>query len=366
MRTCSKILSAMMLALFCVPASAQEDSDDLDNARREAERVRVQEVEVLREVREQAPLEGVPDVENPSVEVEVRMREAEHALELAAREVAVLSMRQLPRIATVERIARVSGGPALGVTISGQDNDEPVEGVAVNGVSPGGAAAEAGIRAGDVITAINGESFTSGNSQVASEKLLDFMTGVESGDELSVEILRNGKSQTVELIPQSTHVRAFTFDFESDDFVSPNIHVVPDGGPFEQFLWMGNSSSFGDMEMVKLTERLGSYFGTTEGLLIVRAPDNDELQLQDGDVIREIDGRVPTSVSHAMRILGSYESGETVKIEIMRDKRKKTISIEMPDARQSQAVPPSPPPSPPIAPVRGAGTVVVLPRRVSE
>jgi C-terminal processing protease CtpA/Prc len=358
MRTCRKTLSLTLLALFCVPALAQDQADDLDSERREAEERLVQTEIEIQVVREHEVEERAHAMESRSVEVEVRMREAEHALELAAREVAVLSMRQLPRIATVERIARVSGGPVLGVTIFAKDNDEPVEGVEVNGVSPGGAAAEAGIRAGDVITAINGESFTSENSQMASDKLLDFMTGVESGDELSVDILRNGKSQTVDLIPQSTHVRAFTFDFDGDDFVSPDIHFAPDGGPFEQFLWMGNSSSFGDMEMVKLTERLGSYFGTTEGLLIVRAPDNDELQLQDGDVIREIDGRAPTSVSHAMRILGSYESGETVKIEIMRDKRKKTISIEMPDARQSQAVPPSPP-------VRGVGTVV-MPKRVSE
>jgi C-terminal processing protease CtpA/Prc len=357
MRNCRKILSVTMLALFCLPALAQNEPGEVESARREAERMRVQEVEELREVRE----EVVREMENRSVEVEVRMREAERALEIAAQEVAELSMRQLPRSATIERIVRASGGPVLGVTISGQDNDEPVEGVEVNGVSPGGAAADAGLRAGDVITAINGESFTSENSQVASEKLLDFMTGVENGDELSVDFLRNGKSQSVELIPQQSHVRAFTFDFDGDEFVSPNIHVAPGGGPFEQFLWMGNSSSFGDMEMVKLTERLGSYFGTTEGLLIVRAPENDELQLQDGDVIREIDGRVPTSVSHAMRILGSYETGETVKIDIMRDKRKKTVSIEMPDDRQSRV-------SPGTAPnvhVLPPGNVIV-PRRVTQ
>ena len=361
MRTCSKILSAMMLALICVPALAQDESDEMDSARREAERMRAQEIEQLREVREQVARERVREIESRSVEVEVRMREAERALEIAAQEVAELSIRQLPRTATIERIVRSSGGPVLGVTISGQDNDEPVEGVEVNGVSPGGAAADAGLRAGDVITAINGESFTSENSQVASEKLLDFMTGVENGDELSVDFLRNGKSQSVELIPQQSHVRAFTFDFDSDDFVSPNVHAVPVGGQFEQFLWMANSSSFGDMEMVKLTERLGSYFGTNEGLLIVRAPENDGLQLQDGDVIREIDGRVPTSVSHAMRILGSYETGETVKIDIMRDKRKKTVSIEMPDDRQSR-VPPGIAPNVHVLP---PGNVVV-PRRVTE
>jgi C-terminal processing protease CtpA/Prc len=353
MRTCRKLISVTLLALFCVPALAQDEPDELDSSRREAEERLMQqerEFEVAHEI--------MRSMDGQSVEVEVRMRAAEHALELAAREVAELSMRQLPRTAIIERIVRSSGGPVLGVTIAGQDNSGPVEGVEVNGVSPGGAAADAGLRAGDVITSVNGESLMSENSNIANEKLLGFMAGVEVGDELSVDYLRNGKSHTVELIPQQAHVRAFTFDFDGDDVLPPNIHVAP---PFEQFLWMANSSSFGDMEMVKLTERLGSYFGTKEGLLIVRAPDNEELQLQDGDVIRRIDGRTPTSVSHAMRILGSYESGETVKIEIMRDKRKKTISLEMPDDRQSYVTPPSPP----NVPVRSVGTVV-LPKRVTQ
>jgi S1-C subfamily serine protease len=89
------------------------------------------------------------------------------------------------------------------------------------------------------------------------------------------------------------------------------------------------------MEMVSLTEDLGRYFGTDKGLLIVRAPEDESLKLRDGDVIRTIDGREPASVTHAMRILGSYQSGETLEIEIMRDKKRLTVSVEMPDNRQS-------------------------------
>jgi S1-C subfamily serine protease len=87
--------------------------------------------------------------------------------------------------------------------------------------------------------------------------------------------------------------------------------------------------------MVSLTKDLGRYFGTDKGLLIVRAPDDESLKLRDGDVIQRIDGREPTSVTHAMRILGSYQSGETLEIEIMRDKKRQTVSVEMPDNRQS-------------------------------
>ena len=53
------------------------------------------------------------------------------------------------------------------------------------------------------------------------------------------------------------------------------------------------------------------------------------------DVIQSIDGREPNSVSHAMRILGSYQSGEQLELQIMRDKRRQTVKIEMPDNRSS-------------------------------
>ena len=115
--------------------------------------------------------------------------------------------------------------------------------------------------------------------------------------------------------------------------------MPPAARHFNRYMWFGGASGFGDMEMVKLTERLGSYFGTDEGILIVRAPENDELNLQDGDVILSIDSRKPESVQHATRILRSYQSGETVNIEIMRDKRKRTVSIDVPDNRQSFAAP---------------------------
>jgi hypothetical protein len=40
-----------------------------------------------------------------------------------------------------------------------------------------------------------------------------------------------------------------------------------------------------------------------------------------------------------VRILGSYQSGETLKIEIMRDKRRQTLNLEMKDDERSLALP---------------------------
>jgi C-terminal processing protease CtpA/Prc len=277
-----------------------------------------------------------------SEDVAMRMREAERRMAEAARQVADLSMRQLPH---VERIVRASRGPVLGVTIGSRAEEGPVDGVEIFGVSPGGAAAEAGLRAGDVMTSINGESLAADRAGVATDKLLDFMEGVEMGDRLDVEYLRNGKQGSVEVAPHPIEDHTFAFQFDDGNFGGPNVSVraVPVPQVFSNYVWAMQDDGFGDMEMVKLTERLGSYFGTDEGLLVVRAPSNEVLKLEDGDVILGIDGRTPNSVSHAMRILGSYQGGETLKIEIMRDKRKRTIEIEMPVELQSQATPPLPP-----------------------
>lgn len=276
------------------------------------------------------------------VSAEARMRLAEEKLAEAARQVAELSMQQLPRVERIERVIRRSGRPVLGIMIGDEDapsSDEPVAGVLVVGISPGGAAAEAGLRADDVITSINGESMAADSDAAARGKLFAFMDGVEYGDVLDVEYLRNGKAMSAEVKPEAAR-HAFAFRFGDNDFVVPDAPLAP-GAPrasvfrdFNFFLSDG-SGGFGDMELVKLTDRLGSYFGTSKGLLIVRAPTREEIGLQDGDVILNIDGREPTSVSHAMRILGSYEPGEAVKLEIMRDRRRRTVEVEVPDRRKS-------------------------------
>lgn len=335
-----KTAAMTALALLCTPAMAQDDAELEQKARQAEERLMQQEAEEVARAHEMqnaeaAQREAMKEQRTAQYEVEVRMKDAEQRLAEAARRVADLSMAQLPRVERLERIIQANRGPMLGVSIGSDDNGDPVEGVELLGVSPGGAAEEAGLRAGDVITSINNETLTADNSHEANAKLLDFMQGVEEGDELEVEYLRNGKSDTTEITPRPMENNVFAFGFDGGSFTAPEIHVAPGGRQFGNFIWRSNGDGFGDMELAQLSERLGSYFGTDEGLLVVSAPENEDLQLEDGDVILSIDGRKPTSIAHAMRILGSYESGEELEIEIMRDKRKRTIELEIPDNRRS-------------------------------
>ena len=90
---------------------------------------------------------------------------------------------------------------------------------------------------------------------------------------------------------------------------------------------------WGDMQLAPVSEGLGKYFGTDKGLLVLRAPKDPALQLQDGDVITAIGGRDPGNPFHAMRILRSYGPGESVKLDIMRKGKSTTLNVTMPKPR---------------------------------
>jgi uncharacterized protein YjlB len=132
----------------------------------------------------------------------------------------------------------------------------------------------------------------------------------------------------------------------------PDIHIAP--GAAEKFrnsftfAWPG--SVWSDMELADMSEGLGKYFGADSGVLVISAPESDALQLEDGDVIVSIDGREPESVRHALRILGSYQPGESLELHILRDKKKRTLEIEIPDDRQGMLRAPAPAPRPAVAP----------------
>jgi C-terminal processing protease CtpA/Prc len=288
--------------------------------------------------------EGLRAMEAKKEAYAERLREAEVRMEIAAREVAELTQERLPKMLEFRSRMEFSNTPRIGITIDGVDESGPVEGVEIGGVTPESAADDAGLHAGDVITAVNGESMTAESSQDANKLLLKFMQGVEEGDELKVDYLRDGKAASVELSPQVTEMHAFTWAPDGQNLHIEGIPGVPNvirEFKFERgFPWVG--SAWGSMELVELNEGLGKYFGTDTGLLVVSAPELDGVELKDGDVIQSIDGREPTDVRHAMRILSSYESGESLKLGIMRDKKKRTIEVEIPaDQRGSLFAPPA-------------------------
>lgn len=270
-----------------------------------------------------------------------RMREAEERLAEAARRVAELSSERLGSIGSIQQFAfDFSNRPRIGVTIGSDETPKPVAGVSVIGVTPGSAAADAGLRAGDVLTTINGEPLSADSSEAANMRLFEFMKGVEEGDKLDIEYLRDGNVGKVTLEPRVDERNVFTFAGPEShgELHAPGFPAAPQ--IVERFRFGGGwRGTWGDMELVEINEGLGRYFGTDKGLLVISAPKSNAFKLQEGDVIQSIDGREPSSVNHCMRILGSYQPGEKLVLNIMRDKRRQTIEIEVPDDRSSHLVP---------------------------
>ncbi|MEE8061676.1 MAG: PDZ domain-containing protein, partial [Gemmatimonadales bacterium] len=86
------------------------------------------------------------------------------------------------------------------------------------------------------------------------------------------------------------------------------------------------------LDLAELNEDLAEYFGTDKGALVMKAPRDSTLPLKGGDVIVAIDGRQVESPSHALRILRSYNSGETATLDIMRRQRRMSIDWTVPES----------------------------------
>jgi hypothetical protein len=249
-----------------------------------------------------------------------------------------------PRPRTRSRV-RVESGPMgvfsfsmnrgrIGVIVDTRANAAGDKiGARIEGITPGGPAEKAGLKAGDVITRFNGVALGGAAADNDADsgpgmKLIDLARELDPGDTVQVEYRRGSDTKRATLVAQELggeFVRAFP-DMDRMEGMMPRLRLGP-GNDFE-FAFGG---PWGDIELVKLNPDLGDYFGAREGVLVVSAPADSSLALKGGDVITAIGGRKPTSPMQAMRILRSYDPGETVSIEVLRKRQRVTVSYKVPD-----------------------------------
>jgi C-terminal processing protease CtpA/Prc len=221
--------------------------------------------------------------------------------------------------------------PRMGIVVeSGLAFEGDALGAVIRAVTPGSPAEEAGLEVGDVITRIDGVDLADGDGR-PQDVLIRQLVRYEEGDSVTVDYLRDGESRSTTVQLRALKVDQFVFQPNYEKFIEPSLefysqHQESDAAWYFPYGWL-------DMELVSLNSELGDYFGTDEGVLVVRGPESDELGLRGGDVIISIDDRIVKSPTHAMRILRSYDPEETMDLEIIRQGHHQVISASVPERR---------------------------------
>jgi hypothetical protein len=217
-------------------------------------------------------------------------------------------------------------------------------------VTPNGPAAKAGIRSGDVITRLDGRSVLAGGSAEARDdrqslpglRLIELAARLEPGDTVQVEYRRGKDRRTAAVVTEDEP----EFAFEGGPDVRPfRMRVFGPGGPGEVRVPAGDfierfdppvayreffsGSPLARLELAPLNPDLGQYFGSDEGVLVISAPEDSTLGLKGGDVVLAVDGRKPAGPSHLLRILRSYEAGESFKLDILRNRKRESVTARL-------------------------------------
>jgi serine protease Do len=212
-----------------------------------------------------------------------------------------------------------------------------VRGVAIEKVVEGSPAANAGLRDGDVIIAVNGDEVAS------SRKLTRLITEIDPDHTAKITVLRNGSQQDV----TATLGRRPTPRFENGSFATtlpggieipdlkefpridvPGVAMAP-GMEGRSFAWgVGQGRSIG-IGVYPMTKQLGERYGVESGVMINDVRNDSPAAksgLRAGDIIVEADGKAVKNSLDLIRAINAKKEGD-VQVTYVRDRDRKTISM---------------------------------------
>lgn len=312
------LLAALTLSIAAVPAwAASEDEQarkELERARQEVEKARG---ELQKATRELARSMARVERDNPKAQYFEYMTDPKRAV--------------------------------LGVLIPDDVENGENRGVRLLAVTPGSGAEKAGLKAGDLVTGLNGSSLAAEGRKSPQKRMREVMRALKAGAEVKVDYERDGRARSTTVTTQAP---------EPDMAMAPLPMIQEwlhgedhEKGPMSGIPWFQfRGPAIRGLELAKLDEDLGAYFRTRDGVLVVKAPRSGALSLKSGDVIQKIDG---VNVSEPITVLDKLRSrGEeqVVKLDIMRQGRRLEVQGRVPVADSMMAPPAAVPPVPPTPP----------------
>ncbi|MDJ0871800.1 MAG: PDZ domain-containing protein [Gammaproteobacteria bacterium] len=207
-------------------------------------------------------------------------------------------------------------------------------GVLVADVFPAGPAARAGVRRGDILLELDGRPVYS------VERLNWLLRTAPSGRQTSLTYHRDGRTATVDV---------------ALDPLTPHQAAPP---PWNTGGWL--STSYLGVHLQAMTNELRDVFNAPqgEGVLIVKVmPESpaSAARLAVGDVLLRMDRKTIRRVPDVHRVLAFFEPGDTVKIELIRERQRQTLSVTLAErpgvgTYNGDWEPPPYSPSPPLQP----------------
>lgn len=243
------------------------------------------------------------------------------------------------------------GGSRIGMSIRDLAADElkgtTTSGAIVESVEDDSPAAEAGLKAGDIIVEFDGERVRS------MRQLARLVSETPDGRTVAAAVLRDGQRVTVNVTPQSSNAgRLFEHGtWEPLERLREFEGIVPPARPapapraprppsFERFAYRPGHQL--GVTVNELPSQLAEYFGTRDGVLVASVTENSaaaKAGVKAGDVITSVNGSAVDSASELRRRVRALDNGEEFSLGIVRDRKAITVKgkLERPAERRRTA-----------------------------
>lgn len=241
-----------------------------------------------------------------------------------------------------------SGGPSyLGVDTRdithdriGQLKLKEETGVEVTEVDQDAPAGKAGIKEHDVILTVNGDKVES------VEQLRRMIREIPAGRVVKIGLSRDGKPMNLEVQLAARHSRSIRIP--PNPPVPPNrpmpmpMPIMPEMD-IPMSVVVVHSAMRSGLMVENLTPQLGEYFGAKNGEgVLVRSVEKgsraEKAGFHAGDVIVRVEKDTVHDTGDFSHALRGHRNGEPVRIGIIRDKKEQTLTLSLPERRQSGEV----------------------------
>jgi S1-C subfamily serine protease len=280
--------------------------------------------------------------------------------------------------------------PVIGVVLA----PDATAGVRIAGVTPDSAAADAGLKSGDRILAIDGKAIAGGGEDARVDAARAAIGKHDEKSRVEIRYVRDGNERNVAVAPRPGERMLFLPDdmpygdsaeFRRDfkmfqrpdgkmEFEGGEVHfgiptIAPDvrreivrlaprardacKGEHCKLPVIADALRWNGLNLATVDADLGRYFGVDDGVLVLST--GPELQgLRTGDVIRSVEGKAVDSPREVMEALRGRDAGSKVAIAYLRDRKAGTTQVTVPEPMLFRIPAPPAPPTPPAPPAAPA------------